>query len=312
MADQPELQLSIQTINFTPATVEFNADQIRAVLDQQLTKYKGLTFSEEDEAAAKKVIAELRKGKSLLETYRKETKAKLTASVTDFEAEIKSLAAQFDAVIQPLTEQTAAFEANRRDKKRDEIDQLWTALLLEYELRSQFAAQLTIPDEYLNRSTSMKTITLELRAAADKLRSDQDRQESELAMIRGSVGMANQYLPGEGLLEATYTNMLGQLTLQQVLDRIADDAAQIKARAERRAAEAKAAEERAAAPPSAPPSPAPAPSPPAASLPPVATPSSSTGAERYVETYTVHGTEAQLEALEAFLEKYSYEWHIRD
>lgn len=330
-----ELQLQIQTIDFTPAIFTFNADQISAMLDAQLAKYQGLEFTEDKEAEAKKVIAELNKAKKLLDTYRKDMKAKLTVSVTDFENKIKELAAKFDAVIIPLTEQTAQFEADRKHKKRMEIEALVIALIVEHKLKPEFAIKLVYPEEYLNRTTSIKTITLELRAKADQLKADQDRLAAELELIKGSVDLANISLTGSPLLETTYTRLLGPLALHEVLSRITEDVTVINERAvqaaarenaKRLAAEAAVAEsnrlaaESAAKVQLAPPSPTAPPvveyAPPSPTAPPIIAPPLQPAVpsvkveQRFVETYQVTGTQSQLDSLEAFLEQYVFEWKI--
>ena len=97
--------LQIITHSFTPAKVDFNYNEIAARLDVVLDKYKGLVFTEETVADCKKTIAELRKGQKSLDDFRKETKKKLTLSVTEFENDCKVLYKKFDEVIDPLKEQ---------------------------------------------------------------------------------------------------------------------------------------------------------------------------------------------------------------
>lgn len=228
MTESQGLQLQIQTVQFTPAIVTFNADQIASILNLQLMKYKGLTFTEDSEAEAKKVIAELRKGKAMLDTYRKTTKAELTVAVTEFEQQIKELANKFDLVILPLTEQTAQFEKDRVEKKRAVIVKIIADLIIKFQLQGPFAEQLIAPESYLNRTTTMGSINSELLMEAESLKADQDRRESELALIRSNVEIANQSLSGAGLLENTYTRLLGSLTLVDVLSRLNADVAAMK------------------------------------------------------------------------------------
>lgn len=247
MTESQGLQLQIQTVQFTPAIVTFNADQIASVLNLQLMKYKGLTFTEDTEADAKKIIAELRKGKALLDTYRKTTKAELTVAVTEFEQQIKELANKFDLVILPLTEQTAQFEKDRVEKKRAVIVKIIADLIIKFQLQGPFAEQLIATESYLNRTTTMGSINSELLMEAESLKADQDRRESELALIRSNVEIANQSLSGAGLLENTYTRLLGSLTLVDVLSRLNADVDAMKDReakaAARILADAKAREE---------------------------------------------------------------------
>jgi len=219
---------------------------------------------------------------------------------------------------------------------------LITDLKFEHDLSEKFAAKLIYPEEYLNRTLSIKSITFDLQALADQLKADQDRLANELQLIRGSVELANQALTGAGFLETTYTRLLGPLNLSQVLTRINEDVVAAKeqeaqklareaaAEVRRLATEAVAEQNRLAAESAkaiipAEPIKVYEPVPPVAKqhvqdftyTPPLAkpeavhfTPPAPVDQELFVESYHVTGTKAQLDSLEAFLEQSGFEWKI--
>src|SRR5690625_2400356 len=98
------LDLAVKTEVFEPAKIEFNYEEIENTLTENLKKYQGLTFTEKEAAECKKVIADLRKGKRLVDQYRIKTKRQLTEPIKAFEEQCKALNEKFDNVINPLLE----------------------------------------------------------------------------------------------------------------------------------------------------------------------------------------------------------------
>lgn len=200
-------ELQVKTINFTPAVVEFNFDELSNVLDEQLAKYQGLEFTEKDVAECKKTITELNKGKKALDDYRKKTKKELTASVTEFENKCKELAAKFDSVIDPLKEQHDQFEEKRKDIKRMEIEGFIDHLIHVENLNDKYAAQLVIDDSYLTKSKTIKSIKEELTTKAEHLGIQQDKEDADQEVIKSHVALTNAK-NGVNLPESVYIKLL--------------------------------------------------------------------------------------------------------
>jgi hypothetical protein len=277
-------ELQVRTITFEPAKIEFNFDQLSAILDESLVKYAGLEFTEKDVASCKKTIAELRKGKTMLDTYRKDTKKELTESVTAFENKIKELSIKFDAVINPLTEQHDQFESDRKERKRREIQEIIDALITEQGLNEKFADQLIIPDEYFNKGKSIKEIRTELTALATSVGITQDKEAADVEIIKTKVELANAK-NSVNLLENPYVNLLmHEYTINDIVNKINADAETLKQR-----------EVLAKMPAETP------------------KPSWSAPAEDetiYVELFQITGTESQLQALEDFLQENELTWKV--
>lgn len=279
-------ELQVQTITFQPAKVEFNFDQLSAVLDENLKKYAGLEFTEKTAGDCKKTIAELRKGKTLLDTYRKDTKKQLTESITDFEDQCKQLAAKFDAVIGPLTQQHDQFEHDRKERKRQEIQAIIDALIAEQGLLKKYANQLVIPEEYLNKGKSIKDIKAELTARAESLGISQDKDEADERLVRTQVELANaQY--GVELVDGTYIGLLEHKSVDAIIESVKRDASDLKQRKESRTVTEPTKLNNA----------------------PVASPADSK-AELFVDTYEITGTEEQLAALDEYLEGRGLQYKI--
>ncbi len=285
-------ELQIVTNSFTPAKVDFNYDAISKQLDEVLKKYDGLVFTEETVKDCNKTIAELRKGKRAVDDFRKQTKKELTKSVTEFENQCKELNKKFDEVIDPLVEQSDAFEENRREEKRKKVQKIVDELIKEQGLNEKFAAQLIIEDQYLNKSKTMKNIKEELTITAETLGIQQDKEEADKQLITARVELVNEKY-GSSLMATNYIRLLEYEEIDEILEKINKDAEILKQKLEEEEQEVIESEPTPTKQIQVPPTPA-------------------ATDEIFMERYEVEGTEEQLDALEKFMDSVGLEWKTID
>ncbi|WP_371069118.1 DUF1351 domain-containing protein [Sediminibacillus sp. JSM 1682029] len=273
-------ELQVKTINLAPAKVEFNFEELSAVLDEQLVKYQGLEFTEKDAAACKKTITELNKGKKALDTYRKETKKELTAPVTDFENQCKELGKKFDSVINPLKEQHDQFEEERKDKKRKQIVPIIEQLIASEGLNDKYSDQLhDFPKEYFNKSKTLKSIESELTERAKYLGSLQDKEDADQEIIKSHVDLMNAK-HGTDLLGITYTSLLDHdVSVEEIKNQIDRDVKIVEKNNQ---------------------------------VPLSSAPGHVEDEKRYVEVYRVEGTESDLEMLEEYMSSNGMAWKVME
>ena len=232
MSDQTanvSTDLVLKVYETTPAVVSFNYQEITNHLDSVLAKYRGLVFTDSTIAECKKTIAELRKGQKSLDEFRISTKKQLTASVTDFEKECKTLHSKFEEVIKPLSEQQDQFELDRREKKRVEIQSTIDALVTEKELNEKFAARLVILEEYFNKGKAIKAIKTELFTLASSLKVQQDKEAQDEDLIKTKVELANaQYQLTNALRPGAYSMLLSYKSIAEIESLIISDAQEVQ------------------------------------------------------------------------------------
>lgn len=213
----------IKTIELEPAKVVFNHEEIEKDLEENLQKYNGLTFTENDATECRKTIAELRKGKKAVDEYRKQVKKQLTAPVTEFEGKCKALNKKFDEVIHPLIEQNEAFETKRRNDKRKQVQEVIAQTIEEYDLPEKYAAQLVVEDEHLTKSRTMKSIKEEVMFQADKLKVQMEKEIADKENIANAVKLANA--ENElNLPETSYVGLIDYKDVESIKQQISTDA----------------------------------------------------------------------------------------
>lgn len=159
-------ELQLKTINLVPAKIEFNKESIVKELNETLKKYDNLVFTEENTKDIRKVLAELRKGKTAADEFRKEKKKEASAPITAFEKEMKSIVKMFDDVINPINEQLQEFEDKRKREKQEEVETIISETVESLGLETKFANKLDVDEQYLTKNMSINQVkeTTEFRA----------------------------------------------------------------------------------------------------------------------------------------------------
>jgi len=106
--------------------VEWNYDELKAWLVESLAKYKGIVYTDESIAQAKKDRALLNKLADAIDTARKEKKAQYLAPYTEFEKQAKELAALVKEQSDDIGKQVKAYDERKNEKKLNDICAIYT------------------------------------------------------------------------------------------------------------------------------------------------------------------------------------------
>lgn len=215
-------ELQVKTIELEPAKVVFNYEEIEKDLEQNLQKYSGLTFTEDDATECRSTIAELRKGKKAVDQYRLKIKKELSVPVTEFENKCKALNKKFDEVISPLVEQSDAFEERRRNEKREQVEEIAAQIIEEFDLDEKHAVEMVIPDNYLTKSKSIKSIKEELETTAQHLKTKQEKEVADKELIKSTIEFINNRY-GVNLSDSAYIRLLDFKDVKEIKTQILDD-----------------------------------------------------------------------------------------
>ncbi|EJE7235433.1 DUF1351 domain-containing protein [Clostridium botulinum] len=266
-------KLQLKVLETKPAQINFNYDEISKHLDEVLKKYTGITITEETIKDGKKVIADLRKGKKLLDEFKKKTKKELTKSVTDFENQCKELSKKFDEVINPINEQAEQFEIKRKEEKKIEVEKV-----IEEVCELKGVNNLPLEDSYLNKSTSLKSIKEDLIKVADNILLQQATLKANTDLIKSKIEIVNTKYH-LNLVSPPYVSILEYTDVQNVLKQIENDAESLKNKLS---------------------------STPKQQTQVVKKPSKNE--EIFIDVYEIEGSEKQLDVLEDFLNTNGYKW----
>ncbi len=204
--------LQLKTIDLVPAKIEFNKEAIEKELTETLKKYENLVFTEENTKDIRKVLAELRKGKTAADEFRKEKKKEASAPITAFEKEMKSIVKMFDDVINPINEQLQEFERKRKEEKEANVKEIIKEAVEKLELEEKFANQLDVDEQYLNKSFSLNQVKDTVEFRANNLLNEQKLEQMNKETIESFVKFQNS----ENSLNLSIVAYLSQLEFKDV------------------------------------------------------------------------------------------------
>ena len=204
--------LQLKTIDLVPAKIEFNKEAIEKELTETLKKYENLVFTEENTTDIRKVLAELRKGKTAADEFRKDKKKEASAPITAFEKEMKSIVKMFDDVINPINEQLQEFEEKRKREKRAEIEAIISEIAEDTGLEEKFASRLDIDEQYLTKSMNLRQVRETIGFRANNLFNEQQLEVMNRENIESFVKLKNS----EHDLNLSVVAYLSQLDFKDV------------------------------------------------------------------------------------------------
>lgn len=153
-----ELEIYKPTESQFIQVIEFNYPELKAQLSENLEKYKGLVFTEDQMAQAKKQRADLNRFKKALEDKRIEVKKQLLDPYLDFEVKIKDLTGMVDEVTAGIDIQIKAYEEQLREKKRQGILAIYQDIVPE-DFQAIMPLEKISEEKWLNATVSLKSIT---------------------------------------------------------------------------------------------------------------------------------------------------------
>ena len=194
-------ELQINVVEFTPTPIKWNKEEVSQVVNEIVSKYQGLEFSEEDVASAKKDRAALNKVAKSLSSKRIDIKKQYSTELTKFEDEVKEQEKLIKDTSNSIDDQIKIFEQKEKDQKHQAIIELE-----EYKLVEDYNV---FNEKWLNKSYKFDDIIEELKQA--KVSVDQD------------INIIKMTSNDKGLDPNNYIDRLKQMELAQVLERIQED-----------------------------------------------------------------------------------------
>lgn len=146
------MELKIEKYDLQP--IKFNFEELKGKLTESLEKYQGLVVTEDNLSDSTKTRTELNKLKTSIEDERKRIKKEWNEPYVAFETQIKELVGLVDKPIQCLDTQIKAFEEERKEAKRKEIQEFFD----ENNTNELIKLDMFFDDKWLNKSEKIEKI----------------------------------------------------------------------------------------------------------------------------------------------------------
>lgn len=104
-----------------------NFSELKKAVAEQVQKYHGVVYTEDQIAEAKKDLASLRAERKKIDDARKGVKAEFIKPYEEFEKQVKETLSIYDSAISEIDQQVKDAENARKRKKKAEIEAWWNA-----------------------------------------------------------------------------------------------------------------------------------------------------------------------------------------
>lgn len=154
-----------------------NFDEVKSSVEAYASQFSGITFTETEVSKAKDFKAKLNAQIKLIDETKKSVKKKWNEPYDAFEKKCKDLIAVLQKAVDPISKQITDFEDAAKAKKRQVVLELIERIIREpqyIDIEKVITASGSIPikEQWLNKTTSMKSIESQIRAEMDKAKAD--------------------------------------------------------------------------------------------------------------------------------------------
>ena len=122
MAEEKALEVRVEQ---QLGLLNWNFEELNAQLDEQLEKYRGLTFTDDQMPEAKKTRAALNKVATEINNRKISVKKEFCAPYEQFEAQAKVLINKIKDVSGAIDRQVKDYEESKKEEKRKRIEAWW-------------------------------------------------------------------------------------------------------------------------------------------------------------------------------------------
>ena len=165
-----EFKLEKEIIDIVPKKVEFNFEQLKTELIENLDKYQKMVVTEDSTKGAKKDRAKLKALKDEIDGKRIAIKKKWNVPYIEFELKIKELIAMIDKPMLAIDEQIKAYDAAVKAEKQEAIIKYFNEQIGELK---DFVSYEKIKDTaWMTQAFILVKIKKEISAIVDKIETD--------------------------------------------------------------------------------------------------------------------------------------------
>lgn len=205
-------ELTQTAINVEMGTPEIriaNKEKLDALVNEVVKKYSGIVVTEDTLKECKKTLTELRKLNKELNAKRLEKQREYETPVKEFKAQIDAYINQINDVISDIKQGTDEFEEKRKAEKQEAIQNLINEMAGNYGVDPE---TIEIDKKWLNKTTTMKKITEDI---ANKMK-EQQRLDDDWKIIK-------KYAQDKGMLADHYQTYIGVFSAFEIEKMIDED-----------------------------------------------------------------------------------------
>ena len=168
------MELKITGTEVEQKPIQFNYDELKTQITEKAELYKNMVYDENQVKEAKADRATLNKFKAALEGKRRDVKKECLKPFEEFEKQVNDLIRIIDEPIKLIDTQVKNYEEEEKQQKAIAIHELFN----EIKFPEFVSYERLFNDKWLNKTTSMSKIRVELETRAVEIEKDVKTIES--------------------------------------------------------------------------------------------------------------------------------------
>lgn len=153
-----------------PEKISFNFEELKTELQERVTHYETLVYSDEQIQEAKKDRADLNKLKKALNDERIRREKEYMIPFNDFKAQVNEIISIIDKPIAVIDSQVKSYEEQKKQEKLENIQEYYNSI--EEDDLKWLGFPAIYNEKWLNASVSMKSIQEEINARLEQIKND--------------------------------------------------------------------------------------------------------------------------------------------
>ncbi len=161
------MELKINEVTL-PEQITFNYEELKHELQEKVSHYETLVYTDEQIQEAKKDKANLNKLKKALNDERIRREKEYMIPFNDFKSKVNEIISIIDKPIAVIDSQVKSYEEQKKQNKMDAIVEFFNSC----EVPEWLHFSQIMQDKWLNASVSMKSIQEEINARLEQIKND--------------------------------------------------------------------------------------------------------------------------------------------
>ena len=196
-------------VGYNLGDIQNNLEEVAASVRKYCEDFRGVVVTEDTVADGKQMLSNIRKEKKYLDDERKRIKKAWNDPYLAFEKQVKEVIALYDEPISLINSQIQELEEQRKAKKRETINEIWSTAKIPEEIQGWFSLSELYNPRWENATFKEKDIEQEisdkvamLKMAYDTVRSlHHPYEEDGLKVLKESKDLQSAMACMTNLLE---------------------------------------------------------------------------------------------------------------
>ena len=188
----PDETIDISVEEILPVIKISNYETLKTQLSEMLKKYQNIIVTEQTLPGCKATQRELAGLRTKVDNYRKDKKKVMSAPITAFEDDCKTLIGLIEQAEAPIKEGIKVFDDKKRDVNRIAAVKIIDEIAKETGLLPKYAARIEVLEKYCQLSAKESDTKVDVQSKAYALKVEQDRELELIDIIIDSIETENK------------------------------------------------------------------------------------------------------------------------